>query len=78
MSWMICGYFTHIPVLPTVPGMDNVHMVTVNAIQDIMALIALILHVPAQFVGMTLTRHSTVHIAAMTIVSMDGGSHVTS
>ena len=65
-------------MLPTVPGMDNVHMVTVNAIQDIMASIVPILHVPAQFVGMTLTRHSTVHIAAMTIVSMDGRSHVTS
>jgi hypothetical protein len=75
---MTCGYFTHIPVQPTVPGMDNVHKVTVNAIQEITALIVPILHVPAQCVGMTLTSHSIVHIAAMTIVSMDGRFHATS
>jgi hypothetical protein len=75
---MICGYFTHIPALPTVPGMEIVHMVTVDAIQDITALIAPILHVPAQFVDMTLTSHSTVHIVALTIASMDGRSHANS
>ena len=75
---MICGYFTHIPVLLTVPGMENAHMVIVNAIQDITALIAPILLVPAHFVGMTLTSHSTVHILALTIVSMDRRSHANS